>query len=62
MKTVTVEISLPGEKLIDRDGIKFARIFDGHPAAAHRLNDRRLAPNRPALLRFRQLRHGGKRV
>jgi hypothetical protein len=51
--TVTVKVSFPREKLIDRDAVKLAGLFDRYPAAAHCLNDRRLAPNRPALARLR---------
>jgi hypothetical protein len=53
MDAVTVEVSLPGEKFVDRDVVEAAGFFDRDIAAAHCLNDRRLAPNRPALVRLR---------
>jgi hypothetical protein len=53
MDAITVEISFPGEKLIDRDVVEITGLFDGHPAAADGFNDGGLAPNRPALARPR---------
>src|SRR5436190_23206426 len=34
---VAANVALPVQELIDRDVVEAARLFDGHPAAAHSL-------------------------
>ena len=60
--SVTIEISFPGEKLIDRDAVKFTDLLDRDPTIAYGLNNGSLAPNRPALMGLRQFRHEAKSV
>jgi hypothetical protein len=45
-----VYIAFPSQKLIDRNVVELAYLFDGNPPAAHGANDAGLPPNRPARL------------
>src|SRR5437868_15007316 len=56
VETVPVDIPFPGQKLVDRNIVQPARLLDRNPAAAHGLDDRRLAPRGPPLSQRRQLR------
>src|ERR1043166_5863767 len=56
---VAVEVTFPGDKLIDRDVVQHARLIDWHPPAAHGFDDGGLALHGPALVGARQLRNIG---
>src|SRR5207248_8207216 len=60
--SISIDIAFPGEKLIDRNAVKFTGLFDRNPAAAHGFNNGSLAPNRPSLGRLRQFRQRAKPV
>jgi hypothetical protein len=52
---VTSRSLFPGEKLIDRDAVKFTDLLDTNPTIAYGLNNGSLTPNRPALMGLRRL-------
>ena len=39
MDSISIDIAFPGEKLIDRNAVKFTGLFDRNPAAAHGFNN-----------------------
>src|SRR5689334_8082257 len=54
---IAVDVTLPGQELIDRDVVDAARFFDRHPTTAHTFDNSRLASHRPTLSRRWQFGH-----
>jgi hypothetical protein len=52
---VSIDVSLPGDKLVDRDIVELTYLLDRYPTAAHRLDNGGLATHRPPLCRPWQL-------
>src|ERR1700732_5297350 len=57
VETVPVDITFPGQELIDREIVQPARLLNRKPAAAHGLDNGRLASHRPTSAQQRQLRY-----
>jgi hypothetical protein len=57
VKTMPIDITFPGQKLIDREIVEREYLLDRNPAAAHCLDNGRLASHRPPLPQRRQLKH-----